>query len=113
MTILVLMGGMSAEREVSLNTGEAVAAALEVAGYDVVTYDLEPAGGRGVYDLVTSSEIKAADVVFIALHGGEGEDGRIQALLELLGIPYTGSGVRASAVGMDKSISKIITAMRK
>ena len=108
MTVLVLMGGMSAEREVSLNTGDAVAAALAIAGYDVLTYDLEPTGGRGVYDFVTSPELRAADVVFIALHGGEGEDGRVQALLELLGIAYTGSGVRASAVGMDKSISKVI-----
>jgi D-alanine-D-alanine ligase len=108
MTVLVLMGGMSAEREVSLNTGRAVAAALQTAGYTVLTYDLDPAGGRGVYDLVTSPDLKSAEVVFIALHGGEGEDGKIQALLELLGVPYTGSGVRASSVCMDKSISKVI-----
>jgi D-alanine-D-alanine ligase len=108
MTVMVLMGGMSSEREVSLNTGRAVASALETVGHNVLTYDLDPAGGNDVYRLVTSHELKSTDVVFIALHGGEGEDGRIQALLELLGIPYTGSGVRASSVSMDKSISKII-----
>lgn len=107
-TVLVLMGGMSAERAVSLNTGESVAGALRAARHKPVTYDLNPGSGRDIRDLVASQELREADVVFIALHGGEGEDGRIQALLDLLGIPYTGSGVRASAICMDKAISKII-----
>jgi D-alanine-D-alanine ligase len=102
------MGGTSAERDVSLNTGKAVARALEAAGYDVLTYDFDPAGGNDVFGLITSQAVTRAGVVFIALHGGEGEDGRIQALLDLIGMPYTGSGVRASAVCMDKSISKVI-----
>jgi D-alanine-D-alanine ligase len=108
MTVLVLMGGMSTEREVSLNTGAAVAEALEAAGHTAPMYDLDPRAGRDVFDLVTSHVLRDADVVFIALHGGEGEDGRIQAVLDLLGIPYTGSGVRASAICMDKAVSKII-----
>ena len=108
MRVLVLMGGMSAERDVSLNTGDAVARGLAEAGYDVDTYDLVPGAGRGILDLINSPVLNEAGVVFIALHGGEGEDGRIQALLELLGKPYTGSGVRSSAVCMDKAISKTI-----
>jgi D-alanine-D-alanine ligase len=108
MNVLVLMGGMSTEREVSLNTGAAVREALESAGHKAPTYDLDPRAGRDIFDLVTSQALKAADVVFIALHGGEGEDGRIQAMLGLLGIPYTGSGVRASALCMDKAVSKIV-----
>jgi D-alanine-D-alanine ligase len=108
MNVLVLMGGMSSEREVSLNTGKAVSEALAEAGYEVTSYDLYPEAGRDILDLVTSSSLKEAQVVFIALHGGEGEDGRIQALLELLGKPYTGSGVRSSAICMDKSISKTV-----
>ena len=108
LNVLVLMGGTSAERQVSLNTGAAVAPALEAAGHNVATYDLNPAAGRTILDLVASPGFKSADVTFIALHGGEGEDGRIQAMLELVGMPYTGSGVRASALCMDKSVSKTI-----
>ena len=108
MKVLVLMGGMSTEREVSLSTGEAVARGLAQAGYDVSTYDLDPGAGRDILDLVNSQVLRETSVVFIALHGGEGEDGRIQALLELVGKPYTGPGVRSSAVCMDKAISKII-----
>jgi D-alanine-D-alanine ligase len=105
---LVLMGGMSTEREISLKTGEAVAAGLREAGHDVSTYDLSDAPGRGVKDFVTSSELEAAGVVFIALHGGEGEGGSVQALLDLLGKPYTGSGVLSSALCMDKTFSKMV-----
>jgi D-alanine-D-alanine ligase len=106
--ILVLMGGASPEREVSLNSGKAVARVLRASGHTVVIYDLNPSEGRDVFDLVGSSSLKGAEVVFIALHGGEGEDGRIQALLDLAGVPYTGSGILASAVCMDKSISKMV-----
>jgi D-alanine-D-alanine ligase len=100
------MGGASTEREVSLNTGRAVAQALETAGHSVDEYDLDPASGRDVVGLVNSPGLGAADVVFLALHGGEGEDGRIQALLDLLGAAYTGSGVCSSAICMDKALSK-------
>lgn len=108
MRVLVLMGGMSTEREVSLNTGQAVARGLREAGHVVSVYDLKSDRGRGVVDLLVSPSFDESDVVFIALHGGEGEDGRIQALLDLVGKPYTGSGVRASSVCMDKGISKIM-----
>jgi D-alanine-D-alanine ligase len=108
MKVLVLMGGMSTEREVSLNTGRAVVEGLREAGHEVSEYDLRPDPRNGIIDLVNSPLLMAADVVFIALHGGEGEDGRIQALLDLIGKPYTGSGVRASSICMDKVVSKIV-----
>jgi len=106
--IQVLMGGTSSEREVSLASGGAIARGLEREGHKVTLYDFNPAEGRHVHHLVNSADLAGADLVFIALHGGEGEDGRVQALLELVGKPYTGSGVRASAVCMDKMISKIV-----
>ena len=94
----VLRGGHSTEREVSLRTGAAVAAALARQGYRV--QELEP----DVEPLMRAAG--NLDAVFISLHGQGGEDGRIQAVLEWLKIPYTGSGVLASAVGMDKVMSK-------
>ena len=100
-TIGVLMGGLSAEREVSLRTGKAVLTALEATGYRVVGID----AGR---DLPARLLTKSVDVAFIALHGRYGEDGTVQGLLEILGIPYTGSGVQASAVAMDKVTTKKI-----
>jgi D-alanine-D-alanine ligase len=106
--VLVLMGGMSAEREISLKTGAAVAAGLSRAGHEVETFDLSLAPGHGVRDFVASSGLETCDVVFLALHGGEGEDGRIQALLGLMAKPFTGSGVLASGLCMDKSLSKIL-----
>ena len=108
MRVLVLMGGISSERDVSLSTGPAVAEGLREAGRTVSTYDLNPDEGRGIVDLVNSPLLDASDVVFIALHGGEGEDGRIQALFDLIGKPYTGSGVRASSICMDKALSKMV-----
>src|SRR4051812_7446723 len=90
----VLMGGMSAEREVSLRTGEGVAAALESKGHDVVRLVCGP-GSRGIDELLRTADI---DVAFVALHGRGGEDGCVQGLLELFGIPYTGSNVLASAL---------------
>lgn len=97
----VVMGGTSAERDVSLRTGEAVARALEDAGCEVARVELGPG-------IDTVQAIKAArpDVVFLALHGRLGEDGCVQGLLEVLGIPYTGSSVLASALAMDKLKSK-------
>jgi D-alanine-D-alanine ligase len=96
------MGGMSAEREVSLRTGEGVAAALAARGHDVVQIAFGP-GTPGVDELVRAADI---DVAFLALHGRGGEDGCVQGLLELLGVPYTGSSVLASALAMDKLKAK-------
>ena len=98
----VLMGGMSAEREVSLRTGEGVAAALEARGHEVVRGAFGP-DTAGVDEMLRAARI---DVAFLALHGRGGEDGCIQGLLELLGIPYTGSSVLASALAMDKLKAK-------
>ncbi len=97
--IAVLMGGLSAEREVSLKTGEACQKALEGLGYDAVAIDV----GRDVAEVVKKEK---PDAVFIALHGRYGEDGTIQGILEILGIPYAGSGVLASALALDKIMSK-------
>ena len=98
----VLMGGLNAEREVSLRSGEDVAAALEARGHDVARLVWGP-GTPAVDELVRMS---GTDVAFIALHGRGGEDGCVQGLLELIGIPYTGSGVLASALAMDKLKAK-------
>jgi len=97
----VLMGGSSHEREISLETGEAVLAALTRKGYDAVAVD--PVG-----DPIASLHTAGIEVAFICLHGRFGEDGRVQGCLELMGIPYTGSGVQASAVAMDKVLTKRI-----
>ncbi len=99
MKIVVLMGGRSYEREISLKTGKAVSKTLKEMGHEVVELDLTE-------DLPCRLlEIKP-DKVFIALHGPYGEDGRVQGLLDILGIPYTGSGVLGSALAMDKDITK-------
>ncbi len=103
--IAVLMGGLSAEREVSLNSGKACAAALRDKGYDVAEIDVS----RDLGALVKALSPKP-DAVFNALHGRWGEDGCIQGLLELLQIPYTHSGVLASALAMDKQMAKTVVA---
>ncbi|MEA3412754.1 MAG: D-alanine--D-alanine ligase [Pseudomonadota bacterium] len=97
----VLMGGWSAEREISLVSGRAVLAALETAGVDARGVDF----GRDACDVLASGGF---DRVFIALHGRTGEDGCIQGLLDILDLPYTGSGVVGSAVCMDKVTTKRI-----
>jgi D-alanine-D-alanine ligase len=97
----VVMGGTSAEREVSLRTGRAVADALASAGRSVVEIVLD-----GGVDTVEALRAARVDVAFLALHGRLGEDGCIQGLLEVLGVPYTGSNVLASALCMDKAKSK-------
>lgn len=97
--IAVLMGGRSGERQVSLKTGTAVLQALQRSGYTAAAVD---AGG----DLCTQLRENPVDAAFIALHGPFGEDGTVQGLLELLGIPYTGSGVLASALAMNKVAAK-------
>ncbi len=99
----VLMGGLSAEREVSLKSGAGVHQALVDRGYRAVTIDV----GR---DLARMLVREGIDVAFVCLHGRYGEDGTVQGLLELLGIPYTGSGVLASALAMDKIFAKKVFA---
>ncbi len=101
--VLVLMGGFSAEREVSLITGRGAAEALRRAGYRVTGHDLTDTAV-----LVEELKRQQPDVVFNALHGNWGEDGEIQGLLDLMQIPYTHSGLKASAVGMDKDLTKWI-----
>jgi D-alanine-D-alanine ligase len=131
--VAVLFGGVSAERDVSIASGAQIMRALRSAGHEVHAVDtatgqLDPAGEavlleRGVAPvppdttalagaetpatlLARIPELYRADVLFIALHGGYGEDGTLQALLDLAGLPYTGSGHTASAVAMDKDLSK-------
>ena len=97
------MGGSSAEREISIQTGSGVMRALQSLGYDAQSLD---------YDARFLDNIRevAPEVVFNALHGPGGEDGHVQALLDFLGIPYTGSGVEASALAMDKHLTKKLLA---
>src|SRR5687767_12187092 len=135
MKITVLMGGTSSERNVSLASGIRIVQALRGKGHKVVALDpargvIDAAGekklasggvgtappsleslskvaeGAFLPNLTTMKEITEADVVFLALHGGQGEDGTIQALLDMAGITYTGSGHLASALAMDKDLSK-------
>lgn len=97
--VVVVYGGISAEREVSLKSGAAVLEALQRKGVDACGYDPRDNG------LVGLEQLNPA-IVFVALHGRGGEDGTLQGALELLNIPYTGSGVLASALGMDKQRTK-------
>lgn len=101
--VAVLLGGLSAEREVSLRSGEACARAAESVGYRVSRIDV----GRNIAEVLTALK---PDVVLNALHGPYGEDGTVQGVLEYLGIPYTHSGVLASALAMDKAQAKIVLA---
>lgn len=102
--VTVLMGGSSAERDVSLASGANCAAALREAGYAVATIDAP----RDLHALVAEIGKQKPDVIFNALHGRNGEDGNVQGLLNLLGIPYTHSGLMASAVAMDKPVAKML-----
>ncbi|HEU4452761.1 MAG TPA: hypothetical protein VFR81_06860, partial [Longimicrobium sp.] len=130
MKIAVLMGGTSAEREVSLASGLGIVKALREKGHEVWAVDTargfvarEEEGGllpEGVHaappsdlegalapiQLAEVEQIRAADVAFLALHGGAGEDGTIQALLDLMGVRYTGTGPLGSGIAMDKDVSK-------
>jgi D-alanine-D-alanine ligase len=99
--VAVLLGGRSAEREVSLKSGAAVLAALQRSGVDAHPFDPAVQNLQAIAD-------DGFDRVFITLHGRFGEDGTVQGALELLGIPYTGSGVLASALGMDKWRTKMV-----
>ncbi len=135
MRITVLMGGSSSERNVSLASGIRIVDALRSRGHEVTGLDpargclderaerelrdsavgTEPpsletlsgiGGGGFLPSLISMPEIKNAEVIFLALHGGQGEDGTIQALLDMTGVPYTGSGHLSSALAMDKDLSK-------
>jgi D-alanine-D-alanine ligase len=99
--VVLLMGGRSAEREVSLVSGRECAAGLAEAGYNVTTVDV-----RDDLTVVLKALDPRPDLVFNALHGRYGEDGTIQGVLDWLGIPYTHSGVLASALAMDKTVAK-------
>lgn len=103
--VAVLYGGMSAEREVSLSSGRQVVTALRAAGYDVTPVEV----GHDLHAVLRALDPRP-DAVFNALHGRFGEDGAIQGVLDWLGIPYTHSGVRASALAMDKVAAKTIFA---
>ncbi len=95
----VLMGGSSSEREVSLKSGTAICKVLKTGHYNAVSID-----ARG--DLCEALKKERIDIAFIALHGGHGENGAVQGMLEIMGVPYTGSGILASALAMDKEVSK-------
>ncbi len=99
--VAVLFGGKSTEREVSLKSGAAVLAALQRSGVDAYPFDPAVQNLQALLD-------DGFDRAFIALHGRYGEDGTVQGALELLGVPYTGSGVMASALGMDKWRTKLV-----
>lgn len=100
--VVVVMGGPSAEAEVSMATGTAIAEALRTKGYEVIELELDPK--KFANDILTLNP----DVVFNAVHGLYGEDGHLQSVLDMLKVPYTGSNVVASATAMDKVISKKI-----
>jgi D-alanine-D-alanine ligase len=134
--VAVLMGGNSAERDVSLSSGAGIIKGLEALGHEAIGIDTALGAGQitaqkqaqitginpdppSAEDLanfssetaiqtVSSPDLKQVDLIFIALHGGMGENGTIQALLDLVGIPYTGSGVMSSAIAMDKHVTKRI-----
>ncbi|MBL0171555.1 MAG: D-alanine--D-alanine ligase [Gemmatimonadaceae bacterium] len=137
MNITVLLGGVSAERDVSLSSGLRIAVGLRERGHEVTCLDpaegvlsratesrllasgvgsappsLEALAGLGSKSLsptlATMPEVTGADCVFIALHGGQGEDGTVQALLDMAGVRYTGSGHLASALAMDKHLTKVL-----
>lgn len=102
MRIAVLMGGLSSERKISLMSGEAILQGLLNLGYDAFKIDLVEE------NYLTALMENEYDLAYVALHGEFGEDGRVQAVLDILKTPYTGSGVTASAVSMDKVLTKII-----
>ena len=97
--VAVLMGGWSSEREVSLTSGRGVAAAVEALGHSVVAIDMDREVARKL-------ALAAPDVVFNALHGTPGEDGTVQGMLELMGLPYTHSGLATSVIAIDKELTK-------
>src|SRR6186713_369166 len=101
--VAVLMGGWSAEREISLRSGKACADALERSGYQVSRIDVDR-------DVAATLRARKPDVALNVLHGRPGEDGTLQGLLEILGIPYSHSGVMSSALAMQKDVAKVVMA---
>ncbi len=101
MKVGVIAGGISSERDVSLRSGQAVFNALKELGYNVVFIDAN-------IDICEKIKKEKIDIAFLVLHGGWGENGSVQGMLEVMGIPYTGSGVLASALAMDKEATKKI-----
>ena len=101
MRVAVLMGGWSAEREVSLTSGAGIAAACRRLGHDVTEIDM-------ARDVAAKLLAAAPDVVFTALHGSPGEDGSVQGMLDLMGLRYTHSGLRTSAIAIDKVLTKAV-----
>lgn len=104
--IVVLLGGKSPERKVSLVSGSEISKQLKSNGYQVI--DMDPADYEQGHGLIQAIAVQKPDLVFIGLHGGEGENGILQAMLAGSKIPFTGSDYKASAVAMDKLLSKII-----
>lgn len=104
--ILLLFGGFSAEREVSISSEKDIAAALKSKGYEVVEHDL-----TDVWKLLETIKSEKPDVIYNGLYGNWGEDGEIQAFLDMLQIPYTHSSAKASTLGMNKNLSKMIAAL--
>ena len=102
--IAVIYGGTSAEREISLMSGKQVLAHLQSAGVNAFGLDL----GADGQDQVTQLQQANMDVAFIILHGRGGEDGTLQGVLEFMAVPYTGCGVLASSVGMNKLMTKLV-----
>lgn len=103
MRVAVLYGGISNEREVSINSGKGIMNALKKKGHEVIGIDFHPARLEEVIRLKNEK----VDIVFIGLHGRFGEDGRVQSLLDMLGLKYVGSNVLASALAMDKQRAKV------
>ncbi|MFC1693825.1 D-alanine--D-alanine ligase [Candidatus Latescibacterota bacterium] len=106
MKIAVFMGGSSPEREVSLNSGTEITKGLQTKGHTAVPYDIEWENNNTLFRAIEEISHDDTDVIYLALHGGLGENGGIQGLLEAAGILYTGSGITPSAIAMDKDISK-------
>ncbi|OUJ08333.1 D-alanine--D-alanine ligase [Gluconobacter sp. DsW_058] len=106
MKVAVLYGGTSSERPVSLVSGNAAISALREKGHEVTPVDV----GADIAVTIQALRVAAPDVVFNALHGPKGEDGAIQGVLEWMGLPYTHSGIRASAVAMDKGATRMLLA---
>ncbi|HQP91771.1 MAG TPA: ATP-grasp domain-containing protein, partial [Candidatus Omnitrophota bacterium] len=99
----VMMGGLSSERDVSLKSGAAVLDALRSSGINAFGLEVSDESYEGIKGLVSFNRI---DVVFVAMHGGFGEDGRLQGILEKIGVLYTGPGQKASSLAMDKLVSR-------
>ncbi|MFC1490444.1 D-alanine--D-alanine ligase [Candidatus Latescibacterota bacterium] len=108
MKIAVFMGGSSDEREVSLMSGNAIYDGLKENNHDVTLFDVEWAGKDTLFSAVEESLRNETDIIFSALHGGLGENGGIQGFLEAAGLTYTGSGITASAIAMNKDITKTL-----